>query len=186
MESPTTSLQATWSSMRGWTSLGDRVAVVFDAGTGAPLLLELGDRARPVQSHRLLATVARPLLTPLLRGLSAVAGRRPIKLVTAELARRPEIELVEDDISVSGRFPSHFDIVRAANLVQPAYFDEQALRTMLRNLRDRVRDRGLLVVCRTTEDGENRATVFRRDGDRLLAVAQMHGGSEVEAIALAL
>lgn len=171
----------------GWlTSVGGRVAVLFDADGGAPLLLEIGGWSRAVQSSRPLATAARPLLTPLLYGLSAVAGRRRVKLVTAELAQRPRIEVVRDDVSVAGRFQSRFDVVRAANLVQPSYFDEAALRTILGNLRDRVRDGGLLVVCRTTEDGENLATIFRREDDRLLAEARMNGGTEVEAIALAL
>jgi hypothetical protein len=171
----------------GWlTSLGGRVAVLFDADGGAPLLLEIGEWARAVQSDRPLAKAARPLLTPLLRGLSSVAGRRPVKLVTADLANRPGVEIVRDDVSVAGRFPSRFDVVRAANLVQPSYFDDADLRTILENLRDRVRDKGLLVVCRTTDDGENLATIFRREGDRLLAEARMNGGSEVEAIALTL
>jgi chemotaxis methyl-accepting protein methylase len=123
-------------------------------------------------------------LTPLLR----VFGRRarPVSLVSPRLRRRAEIEIVEDDITVPGRFPAGFDVIRVANLVQRAYFDEPTLRTIVVNLRERLRDGGLLVICRTTEAGVNDATIFRRTGGRFTAEASLNGGAEVRDLVLAL
>ena len=54
------------------------------------------------------------------------------------------------------------------------------------NLRDRLRDGGLLAICRTTEEGVNKATIFRRRGDHFSPEASLNGGSEVAELVLAL
>ncbi|HKT83505.1 MAG TPA: hypothetical protein VJQ84_06675 [Solirubrobacterales bacterium] len=165
-------------------SWGGWFAVLFDAAGREPLLLEAGSLTLPVRSARRSARLVRPLLTPPLR-LLADRGR-PVPLVSPRLRRRPEIEVVRDDVTVPGRFRERFDVVRAANLIQPAYFDELTMRGILTNLRDRLREEGLLAVCRTGEDGANRATVFRRRGDRLEPEGSLNGGSEVAELALSL
>jgi hypothetical protein len=182
---------------QGWlTSWGDRFAVLFDDSGGEPLLLEIGPATLPVRSDRRLVRLTRPLLRPVLRAVARLARRlddppprdagppkglvhRPVSLVSAELRSRAEVEIVRDDVTVTGRFTEEFDVVRAANLVQRAYFDDDTLRSVLVNLRDRLRESGLLVVCRTSEDGINHATVFRRNGRDLVAEASINGGAEI-------
>ena len=123
--------------LRSW---GGRLAVLFDDSGEEPLLLEVGPVTLPVRSERWLIRMVRPILSPLLRAIPGGRGR-PIPLVAAELRRRPEIEVVRDDVTVPGRFPSEFDVVRAANLVQPAYFDEPTMRRALANLREQAERR---------------------------------------------
>jgi hypothetical protein len=161
------------------SSCGRWFAVLFDGSGRQPLLLEVGSLTLPIGSERRLA---RPLLVPALRLFTRRS--RPVSLVSAALRRRPEVEVVRDDVTVPGRFRQRFDVIRAANIVQPAYFDERTLRTIAANLRDRLRDGGLLVICRTGEDGVNRGTVFRRRGDRLSSEASINGGSEVRDLVL--
>jgi len=163
-------------------SRGGWFAVLFDGSGREPLLLEVGPLTLPVRSGRRLARLARPLLTPILRAFSGRA--RPVSLVSAELRRRGEVEVVRDDVTVPGRFAASFDVIRAANLVQPAYFDERTLRTIVANLRSRLRDGGLLVICRTGEDGLNRATIFRLSGARFSPLASLNGGAEIERLVL--
>jgi hypothetical protein len=165
-------------------SRGRWLAVLFDSDGGEPLLLEVGPLTLPVWSARRAARLARPLLRPALRALSPWA--RPVSLVSPRLQRRPEVEVVRDDVTVPGRFPQRFDVVRVANLVQRAYFDEPAMRAIVANLRGRLREGGLLVVCRTGEDGVNRATIFRRGGDRLAPELSLNGGSEVAQLIVGL
>jgi hypothetical protein len=165
-------------------SWGSWFAVLFDGSGREPLLLELGPLTLPVYSARRLARLVRPLLIPVLRLLARRS--RPVPLVSPQLRRHGEIEVVRDDVTVPGRFAESFDAIRAANLVQPAYFDERTLRTIVANLRDRLREGGLLVLCRTAEDGANRATIFRRRGRDLVAEVSLNGGSEIEALVLSL
>lgn len=165
-------------------SLGGWFAVLFDSSGREPLLLEIGPLALPMRSDRLAVRLARPLLTPLLRVFSGRA--RPVPLVTAALRRRQEIEVVRDDVTVPGRFAAAFDVVRAANLVQPAYFDQATMELILANLRDRLREGGLLVLGRTTEAEVNEATILRRRGSRLVPEANLNGGAEVADLAAAL
>jgi hypothetical protein len=185
----------------GWlTSWGGWLAVLFDGANREPLLFEVGRLALPVRSRGRLVGRVRPALVPLLRALSRRARRvdggapaphrglvqRPVSLVSPELRRRPEIELVRDDVTATGGFVESFDAIRVANLVQPAYFDQRTLEEIVMNLRDRLRDGGILAICRTTEDGVNEATIFRRRGDHFSSEASLNGGSEVANLVLAL
>jgi hypothetical protein len=165
-------------------SWGGCFAVLFDGSGREPLLLEVGPLALPVRSDRRFAKLARPLLTRIFRALGT--GARPVSLVSPRLRRRSEIEVVRDDIVVPGRFPQRFDVVRVANLMQRAYFDEPTLGTIAVNLRERLRDGGVLVVCRTAEDNVNQASILRRRGDSFSREASVNGGSEVEELLLAL
>jgi hypothetical protein len=186
---------------KAWlTSWGRWLAILFDGGNREPLLLELGGLSLPVGSPGRLVGRVRPALVPLLRAIARRARRvgagaatphrglvqRPVSLVSPELRRRPEIELVRDDITTAGSFAESFDAIRVANLVQPAYFDQPMLGKIMVNLRERLRDGGLLAICRTTEDGANKATIFRRRGDHFSPEASLNGGSEVAEIVLAL
>jgi chemotaxis methyl-accepting protein methylase len=79
-----------------------------------------------------------------------------------------------------------FDVIRVANLVQRVYFDDDTLRKIVINLRDRLRDGGILIICRTTENGVNHATIFRRTGDCFVFDASINDGAEVRDLVLAL
>ena len=112
---------------------------------------------------------------------------RPVKLVSPSIRRRRHIEVVEDDILVNKSYVRCFDVVRAANILNIGYFDRQTLEAMLLNLRERLRDGGRLVVCRTKNDNVNHGTVFGLDADRNLRVlARLNEGSEIEPLALSL
>ncbi|MGA8745504.1 MAG: hypothetical protein WB507_06545 [Solirubrobacterales bacterium] len=178
-------------------SWGNWFAVLFD-DCGEPLLLEVRSLALTLSARRPVR-LARPALSPLLRRIATRARpvsadetmrgglvQRPISLVSPELHRRAGVEVVSDDVTVSGRFPAAFDVLRAANLVQPSYFDEPEMVQVIANLRDRVRDGGLLVLVRTTQDGTNRATIFRRERDHLREESSLNGGSEISELVLAL
>lgn len=110
-----------------------------------------------------------------------------LKLISPSLATHPCIEVVEDDILEDRRWPRQFDVLRAANVLNRRYFDDALLERMLRNLRARLTPRGLLVVCRTTEEGRNDATLFRlREDSTFEEVAKLNDGSEIAPIALSL
>jgi hypothetical protein len=112
---------------------------------------------------------------------------RPVQLVSPSIRRRSHIEVVEDDILVNKSYVRCFDVVRAANILNLLYFDRPTLVAMLMNLRERLRDGGRLVVCRTLNDNVNHGTVFGLDADRNLRVlARLNDGSEIEPIALSL
>jgi hypothetical protein len=164
------------------TTFGSWFSLVCDESGHEPLLLEVGPFSLPIRSERRTVRVLRPLLARLLRGL-AMSRSCPVFLVTAEARQAPQIEVVRDDVLEPGHFEARFDVLRAANLVQRSYFDEPTLRQAIANLRDRIRNGGLLALCHTVE-GVNRATVFRRDDDQLVAVAFLGGGVEVRELVL--
>jgi signal recognition particle GTPase len=52
---------------------------------------------------------------------------------------------------------------------------------MLNNLKERLKDGGLLVVCRT-DGATNHGTVFRLSSSQLVPVERIGAGSEVEPL----
>jgi SAM-dependent methyltransferase len=164
-------------------SWGDSVAIVFDGSGRRPLLLEVGGLAVPVFSARRSVRLVRSLLEPALRPVGRRARR--LWLVVPGLRERPEVELVEDDVTVPGHLEGAFDVVRAANLVQRSYFDDATLRLILANLRSRLRPGGLLALCQSIDDG-NHATIFRLDGDHFSAIASLGDGVGVGDLVLSL
>ena len=112
---------------------------------------------------------------------------RPVKLMSLAVRRRHCIEALEDDILVSGGHGRRFHVLRAANILNRAYFDARTLERMLVNLRARLRPHGLLIVCRTDDTGLNNATVFALEADgRFRTLARLNEGSEITDLVLRL
>jgi hypothetical protein len=109
---------------------------------------------------------------------------RRTMLVSPRVSRRPNLELVEDDLLHDSPC-ARFHVVRAANILNLSYFPESKLKRMIINLRARLLTSGFLVICRTDEDGANHATVFRLGESGTFGVlARINGGSEVEQLVL--
>jgi hypothetical protein len=112
---------------------------------------------------------------------------RPVQLVSPSIRGRRHIDVVEDDILVNKSYVRCFHVVRAANILNLGYFDKATLNAMLLNLRERLRDGGRLVVCRTNRENMNHGSVFGLDAERRLRVlARLNEGSEIEPLALSL
>ena len=172
-------------------SFGSRLRVLVDQ-SGHPLQFDLFGRGipYPLGLRRsflcppvlLLTHVCRRLLPVLMPWLRERAT--PIALVSPELAKRG-VRIVEDDLLAPGAFAAQFDVVRAANVLNRSYFDEDALALMCVNLRARLRREGLLIVCSTDERGVNHGTAFRANAAGELEVAARIGeGSAVEQLVL--
>jgi hypothetical protein len=107
--------------------------------------------------------------------------------MSPSLRRLPQLRAVEDDILVNTSYPQRFHVLRAANILNRAYFDAATLESMLRNLRARLLPGGMLIVCRTNESGVNNATVFTlADDRRFRAMARLNEGSEIADLVLQL
>ena len=103
----------------------------------------------------------------------------PIKLVTKRL---PEgaFALIEDDLLKDNGLEQTFDVIRAANILNLSHFPESILRRIISNLKARLSDNGLLIVCRTKADRSNHCTVFRFRVGAFTPLARIGDGSEVE------
>jgi hypothetical protein len=112
---------------------------------------------------------------------------RPLTLVSPSLNRLPQLRAVEDDILLNTSYTRRFHVLRAANILNLAYFDTATLERMLCNLRSRLLPGGLMIVCRTNEAGVNNATVFTLEKDgRFTVTARLNDGSEVTDLVLRL
>jgi len=182
-------------------TLGRHVGVLWQEG-GHALVVQVGGLCLYLDRPPLITSVPKFALARIYRLLVAHmelapyearpvpwrARLRAVGLVSRQLASSSAVRIVTDDIGRADRFQDQADVCRAANVMNRAYFADDVIETMARNLLDRVAPGGLLAVCRTCDDGGhhvNRATLVRRVEGSLEVVARLNGGSEVEDLVLA-
>ncbi len=107
----------------------------------------------------------------------------PVTLLTRKFEQRDSVRVIEEDLLAPERPESHqaFHVVRAANVLNRVYFNEATLIQIANKLKQRLKPGGLLIVCRTTSDGANHASIFELvDESRLRVAHRLGGGSEIE------
>jgi SAM-dependent methyltransferase len=171
---------------------GPTARILTDAD-GWPLQYDIGGVAvRPWISrldYLTLACIPRLVARRLVqRRAKAVIERgesRVVALVSPRLARRDDVEMVEDDVMQRTQsFARRFDLVRAANVLNRNYFPTRHLERAIDNIRSYLRGPGaLFLVARTNRERENAGTLFELDQSRTFrAIARVGGGSEIEAL----
>ena len=166
-----------------WVSLPLVGEVLVDRN-GNVLLAEVLGRAVDASG----ATTRSALVLPVLKAAARRAGllhlpARPVELVSGRVRACPAIEVVEDDIFVARpELRGRFHAVRAANILNEGYFDDTQLLAAVAGLRERLRPHGLLIVCRTHEDGSNHGSFFQADDVGWTVVDRIGGGSEIERL----
>ncbi len=110
-----------------------------------------------------------------------------IRLISQQIPEDPNLVFVQDDLfaPLPSEFIGRFDVVRAANILNLAYFSSEKIVAVSRRLKQCCRPGGILLVCRTWEDGSNHGTIFRLEpNDALKPVVRFGCGSEVENLVL--
>lgn len=126
----------------------------------------------------------RRLLCTFVRSKLATAGRQgPFKLVSPKLKGEPGVQLLNDDILAVT--PTHLvgraDVVRVANLMQAVYFTDDQMKRAARNIRDRCRGAGSLVIICRDFGGQIDCSIMRLTTKNTFVVeARMGSGSEAE------
>lgn len=106
-----------------------------------------------------------------------------IRLLSHQVTENANLIFVQDDLfaPLPSEFIGRFDVVRAANILNLAYFSSENIVAVSRRLKQCCRPGGILLVCRTWEDGSNHGTIFRLGLDEVLCpVLRVGRGSEVE------
>jgi hypothetical protein len=174
-------------------SITDQLRILFDS-KGAILQIDMaGYPVYPRLSHRIdrllmglpsrlagqfaarqLATCMQP------RADAGPSVVQQLELVTPRL-RELGIEVKEEDLSDTHTFEEHWDVIRAANILNRAYFAPDVLCQMLGGLVASLEVGGILAVCRTEFDGSNHGSVWGLQPDRSLELLGRVGrGSEIE------
>jgi hypothetical protein len=183
-------------------SVGEHLHVLAD-GTGYPLQYDVFGKvipSPPWRRHRALYFYPLWLLKRALAACFKASDKvvdqrasqtprcRRISLVSPRLQQHAGLKVVEDDIfSDAPPPPGGFHVLRAANILNKSYFDDQMLMGISVNLRRRLTPGGLFIVCSTDPAGMNHGTVFTlTEGGSFESVARIGDGSEIESLILAL
>jgi hypothetical protein len=176
-------------------SITDRLRILFDK-EGAILQIDMAgypvyprlsrrlDRSLAGLPSRLAGWFAARQLAMCVRPRAGASPSvvRQLELVTPRL-RELGIEVKEEDLSHPHHSQERWDVIRAANILNRAYFASEVLLQMLRGLVGSLEVGGILVVCRTESDGTNHGSVWRLQPDRSLErLGRIGRGSEIEDI----
>ena len=170
-------------------SLGERLHVLCDSG-GRPLQFEVAGRTIENTfgedwGRRLRRAVPVAALRAWFALRSGSAGNRiPVQLVTRHLREPGRVRVFEHDLQNIDALESRYVMIRAANILNLAYFDRRFLEKSIVGLASRLVDGGYLCIVRTHDDGTNHGTLFQRKHSGLEVVVRIGEGSEVEAEAV--
>ena len=111
-------------------------------------------------------------------GLGAIDA---VPLVVSGVLMNPAIEVCSDDIFCDDpTYHGRFHVIRAANILNRVYFSEDKLAVGVTNLSRRLREGGILAICRTLSDGSNHGSLLQLTRGRLAKIEQFGNGSEVD------
>jgi hypothetical protein len=106
---------------------------------------------------------------------------RRVDLVSPAVRACSALSVVHDNIfERRPELRARFHALRAANILNRGYFDDEQLRVGIRTLQERLRPGGLLILCRTYDDGTNHGSVLQLAGARWIVAARIGDGSEIE------
>jgi hypothetical protein len=169
-------IEAEWLPLPG---VGD---VLLDCDRQELLFLELFGRAvdqsggskksaLAVRAMRVIVWVGRHLRLPF----------RRVDLVSPTVRACSTVSVIQDDIFVRRpELHARFHALRAANILNRAYFDDEQLRAGIASLRERLRPGGLLILCRTHDDGTNHGSIVQATDEGWIVAARIGEGSEIE------
>ncbi len=139
---------------------------------------ECGRKLRRLVPVSLLRVVY-GLLSPLRNGESA---RIPIKLVSRRVRQNPAIDVFELDLHDVDKLSGSYDMIRAANILNNAYFPKDVLELFVRKILRRLLPNGYLVVVRTHDNGENHGSIYQFSEGKLRVCERVGEGSEIDGI----
>ncbi len=111
---------------------------------------------------------------------------KKVQLVSRELLKEKNIKIMKDDFfEPKTNLYKKFDVVRAANILNLAYFKKDDLNIAINELKKRVMITGILIVVRTNINGVNNGSLFQKISDTQWELLEdINDGSEVKNLVL--
>ena len=122
----------------------------------------------------------------------ATCSRHPrtlkVSLVTRGLTASNRLRLLEADVLRIGSLGETYDLIRAANILNRAYFSDSDLGFIIGQIGQCMKSGSLLIAVRTRDDrSANDGTVFQMENSGRLGILKRFGsGSEIESIVAAV
>ncbi|MEM7432674.1 MAG: hypothetical protein AAF351_12180 [Pseudomonadota bacterium] len=161
---------------------------VLEDSNGWPLQFEFFGRSEEntlgVTLFRKLKRVLPIFTLRVLRGLFALIVRRPerrdVKLISKHLRDVENVNIFEYDLANINQLDKKYDVVRAANILNRAYFDDEFLSQSVAKIRGVMVEDGLFCVVRTHEAGVNHGAIYRLTNGQFVEQTIFGDGSEID------
>jgi hypothetical protein len=80
------------------------------------------------------------------------------------------------------RLKEEFTVIRCMNILIPSYFSEAQIIQGIVNIRESLKEGGILLIGRTTVDNVHLASFFRKERGLLVSFLEINGGTEIRHI----
>lgn len=132
-------------------------------------------RGIPVVALRIAFAISK--LLPGVRARSTA-----VKLVSHKLESAENVRVFEHDLSKIDELPGQYDMIRAANILNRAYFDSAFLADAISKVKGKLSTNGFFCVVRTDSDGTNNGTIYQLTHNTLHPVIQIGDGTEIDEL----
>jgi chemotaxis methyl-accepting protein methylase len=139
-----------------------------------PIHLSIGGRGMPPKANFPTGIIPWAATKYLRLKMSMGVRKQEVALVSK---RANGIRFSPDDLTRPSTF-SGLNVIRAANILNLGYFPQDVLRLMIANIKSRLADGGLLILCRTIGT-TNHGTIHKFSG-RFSPLAKIGDGSEID------
>lgn len=103
-----------------------------------------------------------------------------VSLMSKRATTSSRFKVENDDITAPSSV--RFHVLRAANILHYQYFDKAQLCAIMANLKGRLVDGGLFIVCRTVANGSNHGVACKLVSDKFTVLDRIGDGSEIEPL----
>ena len=107
-----------------------------------------------------------------------------VRLVSRHLQDNPDVSVFEFDLADLHLLQGRYELIRAANILNLAYFDSEYLRTAISSIWSKLVNDGLFCVVRTNSQGENHGSIYRKGRDTFDRVVDIGTGSEIDHLVM--
>ncbi len=94
-----------------------------------------------------------------------------------------KINVIEYDIFQTEQ-NKKYNFVRSMNILNIGYFSKSKLLTAVTNIKDSLKENGILLVGRTNSKGINNASFFKKIANKLILLEDVNNGSEIKDLIL--
>ncbi|MCF6240449.1 MAG: hypothetical protein L3J74_03785 [Bacteroidales bacterium] len=98
-----------------------------------------------------------------------------------EKVKKQKINVVSYDIFQT-TIKEKYDFVRCMNILNKTYFTDNQIMTALENIKQSIKENGILLIGRTNNKGTNNASIFQKKANKFIFMEDINKGSEVKTL----
>jgi len=109
-----------------------------------------------------------------------------LPLFTSDLLSKDVFEVIEQDcLNMDLSENTKFEYIRASNILNKAYFSDEQIKKIIKNLKQHLEDKGYLIVSRNLTEKDEPSeiiSIWQNNNNKLELLSTFNGGSEIDDV----